>query len=137
MLQKQSSQGFSLVELMIYLLIAGIILAVGVPAYFGYVESARNKTTRQNLQLLKQNINLYQIEFSKYPSRLEDLVERPKGDIGKNWHQFIEKMPKDGWNYDFYYRVTAGSKYPYELYSYGGSAGPEEPEDKKINVWDL
>lgn len=134
-MRSQSSSGFSFIELMVYLFIIGLLMAVGVPAYFAIVERARINTTKQNLALLKQNLNLYNLEHGKYPPQLSYLVERPK-DV-KQWHQYVERLPKDGWGQEFYYKVTSGGKHPYELYSYGGSAGPEEPEDKYISVWDL
>lgn len=135
--ERYASPGFSLMELMIALIILGLIMAVGIPAYFSQVEGVRKNTTEQNLQLLKTNINLFQMEQAKYPSKLDDLVEKPKGDTSKNWKQYLDKKPLDGWKKDFYYRVTPGGKHPYELYSYGGQAGPEEPAESRISVWDL
>lgn len=132
---KQMKSGFSLMELMIYIAIVGLLVAVGVPAYVGYQQRARHSTTEQNLRLLKSSINLYQMEQNKYPARLEDLAERPKGDEGKKWHQYIERVPQDGWGSEFYYKVTPGGKHPYELYSYGGSS--DDDIEKRIDVWKI
>lgn len=135
--KKMSAPGFSLTELIIYVLIIGVLMSVGVPMYLNYVQRAKETTTRQNLQLLKNQINLYQAEFGKYPTRLEDLVEKPKEDLGKKWRAFLEKLPRDGWNQEFYYRITSGGKHPYDLYSTGGASEGEEIDEKRISVWDL
>jgi len=135
--ERYHTPGFTFMELVVAILILGLLSAIGIPLYMRWAESARETTTKQNLQLLKNNINLFHIEHGKYPTRLEDLVERPKGDLAKNWKQLLEKLPQDGWRQDFYYRVIPGGKHPYDLYSYGGSNGPEEPAEKRISAWEL
>lgn len=138
-MKSQASPGFSFVELMVYIVIVAILMAVGGYAYFGMVARARMNNTTQNLQLLKQSINLFKLEHGKYPAQLQDLSQKPKGELGKRWHQYIDKVPKDGWNQEFYYKVTPGGKRPYELYSLGGATDAQEAqeEDSIVSVWEL
>jgi general secretion pathway protein G len=134
---RSTAPGFSMIEIMIVIVIMGLLAGIGIPMYLGYAAQARQSTTKQNLSLIKSQLTLFNLQHGKYPPRLIDLVERPKGEIGKNWTQSFEKLPKDAWAQDFYYKTTAGGKHPYELYSYGGYAGPEEPAESRVSVWDI
>jgi general secretion pathway protein G len=127
--------GFTLIEMVIAIMILGLIGAVGITAYLGRAEEAQKETTKTNLRSLKQNIDLFYLQLNAYPTKLEDLAQRPAGDLGKKWTRaYIDKVPRDAWDQEFRYKLTPGGKRPYELYSFGGNN--EEPE-KRINVWDL
>lgn len=119
-------RGFTLIEVMITIVILGLLLATAVGAYKGYQSFATQRLTKINLGALKNAIKMFDLAMNQYPKRLDDLIERPKGEAGKNWHKFLEgeSIPKDGWNNDFYYRVDSKNKQGYELYSYGPN-GPE------------
>ncbi|MEX0940273.1 MAG: type II secretion system major pseudopilin GspG [Candidatus Babeliales bacterium] len=127
--------GFTFMELVVAVLILGILASVAGFAYLQFVGTAKESATKASLKSVKSAIDLYHIQHNKYPTRLRDLVERPKGEI-KGWKPAFEKMPKDGWGNEFYYKVTPGKKHPYELYSYG-SEGPEGSAEERISVWDL
>lgn len=129
---KQS--GFSLMELLVYMTIVGILVAGLVGGFAGFIAKGKRSSTNTALQTLKTAIFTYHSEYGKYPTKLQDLVEKPKADLGKKWYSILEKLPKDGWNEEFNYRVTQGGKQPYELYSSGGS---EEDPEAQISVWDL
>lgn len=134
--RRQTQEGFTFVELMVVLLILGLLMGVGVPAYMAWMERTRVQTTKTNLRLLKQNMELFHGDHGSYPAKLEDLATRPKGDLGKDWHKLLDKVPLDGWKHEFEYRKTPGKKHPFELNSYG-SGGPDDPDTEKISVWDL
>lgn len=133
---KQAQAGFTLIELVVAVMILGILAGIGGLTYMRFAAGAKETATKTNIRSLKSAINLFHLEQNQYPTRLEDLAERPKGELGKNWKSYLEKLPKDGWNNDFYYKLTPGGKHPYELYSYG-SNGPEAgmPEER-ISAWD-
>lgn len=129
--------GFTFMELVVAILILGLLAAIAVPSYLRFAETARENTTKANLKTTKNNINLFHMEHGQYPTKLEDLVERPKGEAGKGWKPYLEKFPKDGWNSEFYYKVTPGGSHPYELYSYGTNGPEGSTSEEHISVWDL
>ncbi len=135
--RRHLNAGFTFIEIVVVVLILGLLMGIGIPVYRTFTEGARENTTKANLKLLKSSLDLYHAEHSKYPARLIDLVERPKGDAGKGWKQYVQKLPEDGWKNAFYYKVLpAGSKHPYELYSYG-SNGPEgSAPEERLSAWD-
>ncbi|MGB8467795.1 MAG: type II secretion system protein GspG [Candidatus Babeliales bacterium] len=130
------TRGFSIAELMIYITIVGILMVATITGFRGFLLRAKRSSTEQSLKSAQMAIETYQADYGKYPSRLEDLVEKPKADLGKKWHQIIDVVPKDGWKQDLIYRATPGSKHPYELYSTAGAPGGEENPEEQISVWD-
>ena len=59
-------EGFTLVELMIVVAILGILVAIAVPAYIGYVSNSKKAEAKTNLQSLRLLIEQYYSENAKY-----------------------------------------------------------------------
>lgn len=135
--KKYAHPGFTFIELVVVILILGLLVGVGVPVYMRFTETAKENTTKANLKLLKSSIDLYHMENNRYPARLNDLAERPKGEAGKGWKAYIQKLPVDGWQREFYYKVLpAGGKRPYDLYSYGSNGPESNAPEERISAWD-
>lgn len=127
--------GFSIMEILIYIAIVGLLASVGIPGLIRWYENSKKSATRTTLMNVKQSVTAYYLDTNKYPNQLEDLIEKPQNI--KNWSgPYLEgdELPDDGWGNPLYYKPTPGQKHPYELYSYGAS-GPEGDGDE-ISVWD-
>ncbi len=131
------NSGFTLMELVIGLIILGLLAAIGIPVYQGFVERARRSSTDENIRLMKSQIQLYQLDTNSYPSKLKDLEKRPTDEkLKTKWRgPYLDPVPEeDGWGNPFVYKVTPGQKNPYELYSPGAN-GPGSPKEERIGIY--
>lgn len=132
-------KGFSLVEISIVIGIMAIAALVAIPRMLSYMRRAKFSTTQTTLENTKSAIMSYYNDTGDYPKTLEDLIEKPADVPSRKWHgPYFEKpkLPKDGWNHELEYNLTAkGAAHPYDLYSWGPN-GVDSSEDN-ISVWEL
>ena len=67
-------QGFSLVELVIYISIVAILMAVIIPNASDYFKKAKKSSTEQNIKQIQQAIEMYNAHTNHYPETLRDLI---------------------------------------------------------------
>ena len=67
--------GFTLIELVIVLGIIGLLVGLALPQYQLHHWKAKEAVLRENLFVLRQQINLYYQDKGKYPAALESLVQ--------------------------------------------------------------
>lgn len=136
---RTARSGFTFIELVIAIAILAILALVVGPMVMGQLEKARVSGTTSNLKSLKTAIDMFKVDTARYPTKLRDLVEKPREEaVARNWTKggYIEggELPKDAWGEDFQYKRTAEGKTPYELYSYGPN-GPGASKEEWISVW--
>ncbi len=66
-MKRQIRKGFSLIEMVIVILILGIIAAVAAPRMFDTATTAEENTTRQQLAVLRNAIEMYRARSGVYP----------------------------------------------------------------------
>ncbi len=147
MLQKlrDESQGFTLIELMVVIIILGILAMWVAPKIMSRPEEAKQVKARLDIQNLETALKLYKLDNGPYPSTeqgLQALVEKPEtGTIPRKWKKggYLEKgrVPKDPWGNDFVY-LSPGLKGDFDIISYGADGVPGgEDENEDINNWEL
>lgn len=67
-MKNRTRRGFSLIEMVIVILILGIIAAVAAPRMFDTAEQAEVNTTRQQLAVLRNAIEMYRAQNGSYPA---------------------------------------------------------------------
>jgi prepilin-type N-terminal cleavage/methylation domain-containing protein len=64
--RSRAREGFSLMELMIVVVITGILAAIAIPTFTGYVQKARTSEAVQFLGVIKLRQEAYRAEFGQY-----------------------------------------------------------------------
>ena len=143
-ISKQSSAGFSLIEIMIAITILGLVMALVGTNVLKRLDEAKVQTAKNQIKALEGALQDYYRENAMYPTTdqgLNALVEKPTaGKIPKNWNAdgYLSKgkVPQDPWTNDFVYKCDDG--YHFEIIS-RGSDGEEGGEGiaADINSKDL
>lgn len=138
------SQGFTLIEIMVVVVIIGLLAAVIIPNVFSRVEEARVAKARQDIQALTTALTMYRLDNFKYPTTdqgLSALVERPADPTLKNWRPggyISQGSLKDPWGNDYQYVFPGTHGREFDLFSLGPN-GQEGGGDSSsvIGNWNL
>ena len=129
---KKSTDGFTLIEVMVVLAIIGILASLIVPNLTGRADQARIIAAKQDIMSIDQAISLYKLDNAKIPTNIQNLkslVNKPSIEpIPNNWNPsgYIKKIPSDPWGNGYIYKVLEDG-YSYEVISLGadGKIGGE------------
>ena len=139
------SQGFTLIELMVVIVILGILATFIVPNIMDAPDEARREKAKMDIAALDTALKMYKLHSGTYPSTeqgLQALVEPPtSGAIPKKYKEggYLEKgkLPKDPWGNDFIY-LSPGVHGKYDIISYGADGVPEGTgNNEDINSWEI
>jgi len=72
---ERSEHGFTILELMIVVTIAGILVMLAEPSFTGAATKAREATLKQNLFTIRDVIDQFKADRGKYPATLVELKE--------------------------------------------------------------
>ncbi len=72
---RKGSEGFTLVELIIVMMVIGILLAIAIPNYLASVKAAKEAVLKEDLHVMRQAIDAYTSDKEKAPQALDDLVQ--------------------------------------------------------------
>lgn len=108
------SQGFTLIEILIVIVILGILGAVVAPQILSRPDTARVQAAQTDLRTLASALDIYRLDNFNYPSSgqgLRALVEQPNGSPeAKGWNPdgYIKKLPEDPWGTPYIYEYENG-----------------------------
>ena len=128
-----NKKAFTLVELMLVVIIIGVLIAMVAPRFAGRSEQAKIAAARADIQSnLASALDLYEIDNSSYPEKLEDLRVKPTN--AQNWKgPYLKRNPVDPWGNPYEYKYP-GVHGDYDLVSYGKSG--TEGGGNEITSWD-
>lgn len=69
-------RGFTLVELSIVLALLGILALIAVPSGREHARRAKEATLRQQLSVMRDQIDKFMADQKRYPGSLDELVEK-------------------------------------------------------------
>jgi general secretion pathway protein G len=97
--QKPSRAGFTLIEIMVVVVILGILATIVVTNMKGKAEEAKKTATKTMITNIKLAIGNYEMDHSKMPESLNDLVKADKHYLDQ------ETAPVDSWGHEFKFYV--------------------------------
>jgi general secretion pathway protein G len=133
------SEGFTLVELLVVLVILGLLAGVIGPQVMKHVGSSKTKTAGLQIEELGAALEAYRLETDAYPTSeqgLAVLVRKPAG-VDKWNGPYLRKpvLPKDPWGREYRYRQP-GQHGAFDLYSFGADdAEGGEGESADVVNW--
>lgn len=134
------SQGFSLIEVMVVLLIIGIMASMVAPQILGNQEEAQLKKAAVDIQQLESALEMYKLKSNTFPTTeqgLDALVSAPNIDpVPRNYPEggFIKRLPEDPWG-NPYQLLSPGEMGTIDIFSNGPDGEPGTEDD--IGNWNL
>ena len=134
----KGTEGFTLVEIMVVVVILALLAGIILPKIMGRPEEARRTAANVQMKEIEAALNLFKIDNGFYPSTeqgLNALVTKPAtGEQPKQYKEggYLHKVPKDPWGNDFVY-LSPGPHGEFDLVSYGAD-GVEGGEGKNADV---
>ena len=124
------TQGFTLVELMVVIVIIGLLATIVVINVMPAQDTARIRKAEADIALLEQAAEMYRLSKLDYPSTndgLQALVTEG----------FVKRLPNDPWGNPYRYQAPGGDGRPFDIFSYGadGRQGGEG-NDADIGNWE-
>jgi general secretion pathway protein G len=77
--------GFTIIELLVVLAAIALLLSVAAPRYVQHLDHAREVALKLNLRQMRDAIDKFYTDQSRYPATLEELVER----------KYLRAVPED------------------------------------------
>jgi general secretion pathway protein G len=83
--RRSALRGFTLIELLIVITIMGILITLAQPSYHRAVTSAKEATLKENLFVMRDVLDQYYADNTRYPDSLQELVDR----------RYLRRVPLD------------------------------------------
>ncbi|MEM7588865.1 MAG: type II secretion system protein GspG [Myxococcota bacterium] len=114
-------RGFSLIEIMVVLLLMGLAGGLVTTYVTRQLHQGRVRAATTQVRSFDSSVELYNLTHYKYPSRLQDLVD--KG--------ILKEIPKDPWGKDYQYQAPGEvNKNSFDIYTMDPNT------EKKIGNWE-
>lgn len=94
---------FTLVEVLLVIVIIGMIAGIALPQIAGNLEKARIKKAKAEIASLSGACDVFEMDCSKYPATLNDLVSNPGVDGWEGPYMKKTTIPKDPWAKEYSY----------------------------------
>jgi type II secretion system protein G len=117
-----STDGFTLVELLVAVAIIGILAAVGLYAFMHALDSARQRATMGDMRAISKAIEIYGIDYGFFPNTNGDM-DALKAILIPIQSSVVPIH--DHWNNGYHYVCEGGRSYTLESYGKDGVDGAD------------
>ena len=135
------SEGFSLIEIMVVIVILGILASIIVPKIMSRPDQARGVKAKTDILAIQNALDLYKLDNGMYPSTeqgLNALVEKPSmPPEPSNWQSYLKSLPQDPWGRPYFY-ANPGQHEEIDIWT-NGSTGQANGtgKDAPIGNWNV
>ena len=134
------SEGFTLIEIMVVVVILGILAATIIPQFMGTTQDAKISTAKANLAEIESAIERFYINMDRYPTTeegLKVLVEPPSAEDTKWRGPYVKMVRPDPWGTPYQYKIPGTHRTTgYDLWSRGADmVDGGEKEGADIGNW--
>jgi general secretion pathway protein G len=140
---KRSSNGFTLIEILVVVVILSVLAVLIVPRIMDRPDEARVIAAKSDVRAIISALKLYKLDSGVYPSTeqgLQALAKKPEtGEIPRNWKSsgYLDRMPRDPWKNDYQY-LNPGLHGDIDVFSFGADGQPGgEGVNADIGSWNL
>ena len=128
--RRRVHRAFTLIELLLVMVILAVLAGVAVPLYLGEAAKAKVKATKTTISNIKTALQAFEVQFDRMPTTEEGLMALVEAPASlPSWdHQFMEKLPVDGWQRTFDY-ISDGTTYTIRSFGQDGVEGNEDDID--------
>lgn len=124
----QPTNGFTLLELLVVLLIIAMLAGYVGPKLFGELDKAKVKTAQGQLKAIGDALDRYRLDVGAYPTTeqgLSALLEKP-ADTSTRWHgpYLTRDIPADPWGQSYHYAQPGSNDRDFDLLSFGADGKP-------------
>ena len=114
MLKKQTSKGFTLVELLVVMAILGVLASVTLVAFRSSQARGRDAQRKSDLKQIASSLELYYADYHEYPDasggQIQGCSGNPcpwgSGEFTDGRTVYFKVMPKDPSDFSYFYRIA-------------------------------
>jgi len=121
--QRQTSNGFTLIEIMVVVVIIGVLAATIIPQFIGTTHDAKVSAAKGHIAEFESALERFNVHMDRYPTSeegLKVLLESPAGEEKKWRGPYIKMLRTDPWGSSYQYRFPgAHHTSSYDLWSRG------------------
>lgn len=120
--QPHTSQGFTLLELLVVVVILGLLAGFVAPRYFDQV--GKSKLAKAQIDSLEKALDQYRLALGHYSGTelgLAALVSKPSAEGEAKWQgpNLKKALPNDPWERPYLYRSPGENAREYDIFSLG------------------
>ena len=133
------SNGFTLLELLVVMVIIGMLVSYVGPKYFAQIGKSEVKTARAQIDSLEKALDTYRLDTGHYPTTeqgLAALFTAPANESKWQGPYLKKAVPVDPWGNAYIYKAP-GEHGDVDIISYGsdGQPGGTKDDAKDIGNW--